>query len=49
MKLLVFNLHFWSRDYARQIILKMVINTITQIRDKTTNATQDQIEFHGRK
>ena len=23
----------------------MIINTITQIRDKTANATQDQIEF----
>ena len=32
-----------SRDY--DIIL--IINTITQIRDKTTNATQDQIEFEG--
>ena len=25
----------------------MIINTITQIRDKTTNATQDQTEFEG--
>ena len=25
----------------------MIINTITQIRDKMTNATQDQIEFEG--
>ena len=25
----------------------MIINTITQIRDKTTNATQEQIEFEG--
>ena len=23
----------------------MIINTITQIQEKTTNATQDQIEF----
>ena len=27
----------------------MIINAITQIRDKTTNATQDQIEFKRRK
>ena len=25
----------------------MIINTITQIWDKTTDATQDQIEFEG--
>ena len=28
---------------------KLIINTITQIRDKTTNTTEDQIEFEGRK
>ena len=27
------------------MIIKMIINTITQMRDKATNATQDQIEF----
>ena len=26
-------------------MIKMIINAITQIREKTTNATQDQIEF----
>ena len=26
---------------------KLIINTITKIRDKATNATQDQIEFEG--
>ena len=25
----------------------MIINTITQIRDKAKNATEDQIEFEG--
>ena len=25
----------------------MIINAITQIRDKTTNARKDQIEFEG--
>ena len=29
-------------------MIKMIINTI-QIRDKTVNATQDQIEFEGGK
>ena len=47
MKLLVFTPHFGPRDHAGWIILKMIINTITQIRDKATNATQDQIEFEG--
>ena len=27
----------------------MIINTITQIRDKTANVAQDQIGFEGRK
>ena len=35
-----------SRDYAGDWY-KLIINTITQIQDKTTNATQDQIEFEG--
>ena len=29
------------------MIYKMIINTITKIRDKATNPTQDQIEFEG--
>ena len=29
--------------------ITMITNTITQIRDKTTNATQDQIELEGSK
>ena len=29
------------------MIYKMMINIITKIRDKTTNPTQDQIEFEG--
>ena len=36
---------FGSRDYAGWIMKKMIINAIKQIRQKTTNATQDQIEF----
>ena len=38
---------FGSKDYAGKIMIKMITNTITQIRDKTTNATQDEIEFEG--
>ena len=30
-------------------MMKMIINTIIQIRDKTVNATQDPIEFEGGK
>ena len=45
MKLLVYFPHFWLKE------LRGIHNdlncTITQIRDKTTNATQDQIEFEG--
>ena len=33
---------FGSRDYVGQITIK---NTLTQVREKTTNATQDQIKF----
>ena len=40
MNLLVFTLHFWLK-----IMIKMIINIIAQIRDKTTNVTQDQTEF----
>ena len=36
---------FGSRDLAEKMIIKMIINTITKIRDKTANATQDQVEF----
>ena len=35
-----------SRDNAR-LIIKTIINTITQIQDKATNTTQDQIVFEG--
>ena len=28
-------------------MIKMIINTIPQIKDKTTNPTQDQIEFES--
>ena len=38
---------FGSRDTAGKIIIKITINTITQIWDKATNKTQDQIEFEG--
>ena len=38
---------FSSWDYAGQIMIKMTINTMIQMRDKTTNATQDQKEFEG--
>ena len=31
---------FGSKDYAGSIMIKMIINTITQIRDKTANVTQ---------
>ena len=40
MKLLVFTLRFCSRDLVGYIIIKMIINTITQIRDKTANASR---------
>ena len=36
---------FGSRDLAGKIIIKMIINTMTQIRDKKANATQDQLDF----
>ena len=45
MKLLVFTLHFWFKRSCGKIIIKVMINTLIQIRDKTANATQDQIEF----
>ena len=34
-----------TRDLAGKIIRKMIIIAITQIRDKTANATQGQLEF----
>ena len=37
--------NFWLKRFRGITIGKKIINTITQIRDKTTNATQDQIEF----
>ena len=39
MKLLAFTHIFGS------VMMKIRINTITQIQDKTTNARQDQVEF----
>ena len=39
MKLLVFTSHFWLKRS------RGIINTITQIRDKTAKATQGQLEF----
>ena len=39
--------HFWLNGLSGIHNDKLIINTITQIRDKTTNATQDQIEFEG--
>ena len=38
MKLLVFSIHFWLKGLRG--INNMITITITQIRDKTTNATQ---------
>ena len=32
-------------DLAGKIIILMIINIITQIRDKTANVTQDQLEY----
>ena len=44
MKRLVFTLHFWLK---RLCGIKMIINTITQTQEKTTNATHDQTEFES--
>ena len=44
MKRLVFTLHFWLK---RLCGIKMIINAITQIQEKTTNTTQDQTEFES--
>ena len=33
-----------TRDLARKMI-KIIINTITKLRSKTANATQDKLEF----
>ena len=38
---------FSSRDYVGQTMIKMTIITMIQMRDKTTNTTQDQKEFEG--
>ena len=40
---------FGSRGDAGKMIIKITINTITQVPDKATNTTQDQIEFEGLK
>ena len=42
MKLLVSVPHFWLKRLRG---INMINDTMTQIREKTTNATQDQIEF----
>ena len=36
---------FGSRDLAGKTMKKVILNTIIQIRDKTANATQNQIKF----
>ena len=36
---------FGKRDFEGKIMIKMVINTITQIREKAVNETQGEIEF----
>ena len=38
---------FGSRGLAGKIVIKLMINTITQARDKTTNALNVQGEFEG--
>ena len=38
---------FLAQEITRDAWYKMIAKTITQIRDKTTNSTQDQIEFEG--
>ena len=38
---------FLAQEITRDTWYKLIINAITQIRDKTTNATQDQIECEG--
>ena len=35
------------REYVGIIIIKMIINAMTQIPEKTGNATHDQIEFEN--
>ena len=45
MRLLVFTYIFGPRDLPEKIILKIIINAIEKIRDKTANTTQDQKEF----
>ena len=45
MKLLVITLHFWLKRFRRINNDKNENKYNNTIRDKTTNATQDQIEF----
>ena len=45
MKLLVFTLYFWFKRLRGINNDKNDNKYITQIREKTTNATHDQIEF----
>ena len=39
---------FGSRDYTVKIILKMIMNTITQIQDKTTKNLKDESKTNRR-
>ena len=43
--MMVFSLHLWLKGLCGINNDIIITNTITQIRNKTTNATQDQIEF----
>ena len=36
---------YLTQEITQVIMIKLIINTTTQIRDKTTNETQYQIEF----
>ena len=45
MKMQVFNLNFWLKRSRGRTNNKDEKNTIIQIRDKTPNATQDQVEL----
>ena len=45
IKLSVFILHFWVKRLHGINMTKIIMNAITQIRDKTTNATRNQIQF----
>ena len=42
--MLVFTLHFWLKRLCGINKIKMIVNTVTQILDKTSSAAQDQTE-----